>query len=44
MEGEYGAAHIRATLRRFTLADREVYRRTAVEHRERIHELRLAHK
>jgi hypothetical protein len=44
MEGEYGADHIRATLRRFALADREVYKRTALEHRERIRELRLAHK
>jgi hypothetical protein len=44
MEGEYGADHIRATLRRFTLADREVYRRTALEHRERVRELKLAHK
>jgi hypothetical protein len=44
MEDEYGADDIRATLRRFTLADREVYKRTALEHRERVHELRLAHK
>jgi hypothetical protein len=44
MEDEYGADDIRATLRRFTLADRQVYKRTALEHRERVRELRLAHK
>lgn len=44
MESEYGADGIRDTLRRYTLADREVYRRTAREHEERIRELRLAHK
>lgn len=44
MEGEYGARHIRATLQRFTLADREVYRQTALEHGERVRELRLANK
>ena len=44
MEGEYGATHIKDTLRRFTLADREVYRKTAAEHSERIGELRLAAK
>lgn len=42
MEGEYGADNIRDTLKRFTLADREVYRETAEEHRERIRDLRLA--
>lgn len=44
MEAEYGADNIRATLERFTLADREVYRRTAREHRQRIGELRIAGK
>jgi hypothetical protein len=44
MEGEFGADHIRDTLRRFTLADREVYRKTTDEHRERIGALRLANK
>jgi hypothetical protein len=42
MQGEYGADHIRDTLRRFTLADREVYRQATSEHGERIGELRLA--
>lgn len=42
MEDKYGAGNIRDTLRRFTLADREVYRNTAQEHEERIGELRLA--
>ena len=44
MEGEYGADNIRDTLRRFTLADREVYRKTTQEHRERLGELRLANR
>lgn len=44
MEREYGADHIRSTLRRYILADREVYRRTVLEHRERVRELRLAHR
>lgn len=44
MEDDYGAANIRDTLRRFTLADREVYQQTAREHAERIGELRLATK
>jgi len=42
MEDEYGADNIRDTLRRFTLADRDVYQRTTREHRERLGELRLA--
>jgi hypothetical protein len=44
MEGDYGAGNIKATLKRFTLADREVYRQTSLEHRERVLELRLANK
>jgi len=44
MESEYGASNIKATLKRFTEADREVYRKTAEEHSERIGELRLASK
>jgi 1,2-phenylacetyl-CoA epoxidase catalytic subunit len=44
MEDEYGADNIRDTLKRFTLADREVYQKTAQEHRERIGDLRLASK
>ena len=44
MSNEYGADNIRDTLRRFTLADREVYRNTALEHKERLCELRLAAK
>lgn len=42
MEGDYGADTIRATLERYTLADREVYRKTLQEHNERLGELRLA--
>jgi hypothetical protein len=42
MEDRYGADTIKQTLRRFTLADREVYAKTAAEHRERVGELRLA--
>lgn len=44
MEPDYGAANIKETLRRFTLADREVYQDTAQEHQERIGDLRLASK
>ena len=44
MEAEYGADNIRDTLKRFTLADREVYEKTALEHQERIGDLRLATK
>ena len=44
MEAEYGADNIKETLRRFTLADREVYQKTALEHQERIGDLRLAAK
>jgi hypothetical protein len=44
MEAEYGADNIKDTLKRFTLADREVYQKTAEEHQERIGELRLASK
>lgn len=42
MEAEYGADNIQATLKRYTLADREVYRKTAAEFSERMGELRLA--
>jgi len=42
METEYGADTIKDTLQRFTLADREVYRKTALEHQERSGDLRLA--
>jgi hypothetical protein len=44
MEPDYGKDNIRDTLRRFTLADREVYEKTAIEHRESIGDLRLANK
>jgi len=44
MESEYGADNIKDTLKRFTQADREVYRKTALEHQERIGDLRLAKK
>ncbi len=44
METEYGADNIKDTLKRFTLADREVYQKTALEHQERIGDLRLASK
>lgn len=44
MEPDYGKDNIKDTLRRFTLADREVYKKTAIEHRERIVDLRLATK
>jgi len=44
MEAEYGADNIKDTLKRFTLADREVYEKTALEHQERIGDLRLATK
>ena len=44
MEDEYGADNIRDTLRRFTLADREGYKSTAEEHRDRLGDLRLASK
>ena len=44
MEADYGADNIKDTLRRFTLADREVYQMTAQEHQERIGDLRLATK
>ena len=44
MEPDYGEQTIRDTLRRYTLADREVYLKTAQEHEERLGELRLAAK
>jgi hypothetical protein len=39
LEAEYGADRIQATLDRFRLADREVYRKTMDEQRERINAL-----
>jgi len=42
LEGAYGGETISAALKRYTLADRDVYRRTTQEHRERIGALRLA--
>lgn len=44
MRDEYGAENIDATLRRFTLADREVYANTIQEHRQRLGDLRLANR
>ncbi len=44
MEDEYGADNIKETLQRFTMADREVYQNTALEHSQRIGELRLANR
>ena len=44
MEDQYGAETIKDTLRRYTLADREVYANTAKEHSERLGDLRLAAK
>jgi len=42
MEVDYGADNIKATLKHFTDADREVYRATTLEHQERLGEIRLA--
>lgn len=42
MEPEFGRDQIRATLKRFTEADREVYAQTLAEHRDRIGQLVLA--
>jgi hypothetical protein len=39
MESEYGAEHVRATVERFQRADQEVYRKTMIEHDERVHDL-----
>jgi hypothetical protein len=36
MEGEYGREQVKATLERFSAADREVYAKTVLEHEERI--------
>lgn len=44
MESDYGREAIRETLRRFTEADREVYRGMAEEHGDRIDQRMLAHK
>ena len=42
MESDYGADAIRETLRRFTEADREVYRKMTEEHGDRVDHLMLA--
>lgn len=42
MEDEFGREQIRDTLKRFTEADRDVYRQTIAEHRDRIGQLALA--
>ena len=42
MAFDYGADNIKATLKRFSDADREVYRKTTLEHSERIGQLRLS--
>ncbi len=39
MEPEYGKHHVKATLQRYTEADREVYLKTTAEHEERVKEL-----
>jgi len=44
MGEEYGAENIQATLKRYTEADREVYRATTEEHKERLGMVRLAHR
>jgi hypothetical protein len=44
MEADFGKDNIKETLWRFTLADREVYKNTAMEYRERIADLRLANR
>ncbi len=44
LEDEYGADEITKTLRRFTEADREVYRKTVSEHKDRVDQLRLANR
>ena len=36
MEGEYGASHVKDTVRRYQAADREVYGATIREHEERL--------
>jgi hypothetical protein len=36
LEGEYGAEHVRATVRRYQQADREVYAATLREHEDRL--------
>jgi hypothetical protein len=42
MAKEYGGEEVRSALRRYTAADREVYRRVTGEHAERLGEIRLA--
>lgn len=39
LEGEYGADHIQATLKKFRDADAEVYKKTVQEHADRIGDL-----
>jgi bacterioferritin (cytochrome b1) len=36
LEGEYGADHVKNTIKRFRDADQEVYKKTVAEHQERI--------
>jgi hypothetical protein len=42
MQDDYGADHIKATQKRFMEADREVYKKTILEHGQRVGDLRLA--
>ena len=42
MQDDYGEDHIKATQKRFMEADREVYRKTILEHGQRVGDLRLA--
>ena len=44
MESDYGADNIKETLRRFTEADRDVYKKITREHEDRIDHLMLAKK
>ena len=39
MEGEYGADHVKGTIKRYTDADKEVYLKTMSEHEERVKDL-----
>lgn len=43
LEGEYGADHIQATLKKFRDADQEVYKKTVQEHADRIGNLVKLH-
>ena len=44
LEDDYGADVIKKTLKRFAEADREVYRKTVTEHKDRVDQLRLANR